>query len=81
MRQPSLGFFEISDAQAAGQTVELRDVVGLAMDRIAQRSENRLQVTGIGTNYPDLDDMTGGFQGSQLIILAARPSMGKTALR
>ena len=72
--------FEISDAQAAGQTVELRDVVGLAMDRIAQRSENRLQVTGVGTNYPDLDDMTGGFQGSQLIILAARPSMGKTAL-
>lgn len=71
--------YEISDAQAAGQTVELRDVVVAALDRITQRSESRLPVTGIGTGYQDLDDMTGGFQGSQLIILAARPSMGKTA--
>ena len=72
--------FEISDAQAAGQTVELCDVVLSAMDRITERSENKQAVTGIGTGLPDLDDMTGGFQGSQLVILAARPSMGKTAL-
>jgi replicative DNA helicase len=72
--------FEISDAQAAGQTVELRDVVLSAMDRITERSENKTAVSGVGTGFQDLDDLTGGFQGSQLIILAARPSMGKTAL-
>lgn len=72
--------FEISNSQSAGQTVELHDVITATMDRVAQRSENRQPVTGIGTGYQDLDDMTGGFQGSQLIILAARPSMGKTAI-
>lgn len=72
--------FEISDEQASGQTVELCDVVLTAMDRITERSENKKAVTGVGTGFIDLDDMTGGFQGSQLIILAARPSMGKTAL-
>jgi replicative DNA helicase len=71
--------FEISHTQSAGQTVELRDVITSTMDRVAQRSENRMPVTGVGAGYADLDEMTGGFQGSQLIILAARPSMGKTA--
>jgi replicative DNA helicase len=71
--------FEISSSQSAGQTVVLHDVITATMDRVAQRSENRLPVTGVGTGYQDLDDMTGGFQESQLIILAARPSMGKTA--
>lgn len=71
--------FEISHAQSAGQTVELRDVITSTMDRVAQRSESRQPVTGVGTGYSDLDEMTGGFQGSQLVILAARPSMGKTA--
>jgi replicative DNA helicase len=71
--------FEISNNQASSQTVELRDVITSTMDRVAQRSESRMAVTGVGSGYVDLDEMTGGFQGSQLIILAARPSMGKTA--
>jgi len=50
------------------------------MDRIALRSESAHPITGVGTGYYGLDDLTGGFQGAQLVILAARPSMGKTAM-
>jgi replicative DNA helicase len=72
--------FDIAEDQVTGETVELRDVVTEAMDRIAARSEARHPITGIGTGYFELDDLTAGFQPSQLVILAARPSMGKTAL-
>lgn len=71
--------FEISNSQSAGQTVSIRDLMVSTMDRVAQRSENRQPLTGVSSGYQDMDDMTGGFQGAQLIILAARPSMGKTA--
>lgn len=72
--------FQIAEDQATGETVEIRDVVAAAMERITARAESRHPVTGVGTGYFDLDDMTGGFQATQLVILAARPSMGKTAL-
>ncbi|WP_435006495.1 replicative DNA helicase [Tundrisphaera lichenicola] len=72
--------FAIAEDQAAGETVELKDVIVTAMDRITARAEDQHVVTGVGTGYYDLDEITGGFQGAQLIILAARPSMGKTAL-
>lgn len=72
--------FRIAEERASGETVDLRDVVLKAMERIAVRVDDRHSVTGVPTGLLDLDDITGGFQGSQLIILAARPSMGKTAL-
>ena len=71
--------FQIAEEQAAGETVELKDVVTKAMDQIALRSEARHPITGVATGFFELDDITGGFQSSQLIVLAARPSMGKTA--
>jgi replicative DNA helicase len=71
--------FAIAEDQTKGDTVELKDVVTRAMDRIAARSESRHPVTGIASGFYDLDDLIGGFQPEQLIILAARPSMGKTA--
>jgi replicative DNA helicase len=72
--------FEIAEAQATGETVELKDILNNAMSRISERAENRHVVSGVGTGYFELDDMTSGFQPTQLIVLAARPSMGKTAL-
>ena len=72
--------FAIAEDQSSSETVELRDVVTQAMDRIAARSEARHPISGVPTGYFDLDDITGGFQPEQLIILAARPSMGKTAI-
>ena len=71
--------FQIAEDQTRGDTVELKDVVMKAMDRIVARSESRHPVTGVASGFFDLDDLTGGFQPEQLIILAARPSMGKTA--
>ena len=50
------------------------------IEEIQRISERQGTLTGIGSGYDDLDAMTGGFQRSDLIILAARPSMGKTAL-
>ncbi len=72
--------FEISEDQSKGDTVELKDVVVEAMDRIVLRTESRHAVSGIATGFYDLDDITSGFQPDQLIILAARPAMGKTAM-
>src|SRR5262249_49984253 len=70
--------FRIAEERASGETVDLRDVVLKAMERIALRTEERHPITGVASGLFDLDDITGGFQGSQLVILAARPSMGKT---
>jgi replicative DNA helicase len=50
------------------------------MDRVVEMSENPNDITGVPTGYIDLDRMTSGLQAGDLIILAARPSMGKTAL-
>ncbi len=72
--------FQIADGQTKGDTVELREVVTLAMDRIAARTESKHPITGVATGFFDLDKITCGLQSEQLIILAARPSMGKTAL-
>jgi replicative DNA helicase len=49
-------------------------------DRLEKLHEHNSDVTGIPTGFKDLDKMTSGFQDSDLIIIAARPSMGKTAL-
>ncbi len=72
--------FSIAEDQTKGETVELKDVVTDAMARIALRSESRHPVSGVATGYLELDDITAGLQPEQLVIVAARPSMGKTAL-
>ncbi|MBQ9578841.1 MAG: replicative DNA helicase, partial [Ottowia sp.] len=48
--------------------------------RVEERSVNPSDITGVATGFVDLDRMTSGFQSGELIVLAARPSMGKTAL-
>lgn len=73
--------FAIAEDQVKGQTLDLKDVITEAMDRIAARADTGGHaITGVASGLIDLDDITGGFQPGQLIILAARPSMGKTAL-
>ncbi|OGR94649.1 MAG: replicative DNA helicase [Elusimicrobia bacterium GWF2_62_30] len=56
------------------------DLAHEVLDRIEKYYSNHSAITGVPTGFTRLDDMTGGFQKSDLIILAARPSMGKTAL-
>jgi replicative DNA helicase len=72
--------FAIAEDKATGETIEIKDTLVTAMDRITARAEDRHAVTGVGTGFYDLDEITSGFQEAQLIIIAARPSMGKTAL-
>jgi replicative DNA helicase len=73
--------FAIAEEQIQGDTLELKDLITQAMDAIAARAESGGHtITGVGSGLIDLDDITGGFQPGQLVVLAARPSMGKTAL-
>lgn len=60
--------------------VGLRDAMAEAYRVLQDRSENPGTVTGVPTGFVDLDEMTAGLQPTDLVILAARPSMGKTAL-
>jgi len=73
--------FSIAEDQVRGETRELKDVVRLAMEQIGIRADaGGHAVTGVASGFIDLDDKTGGFHPGQLIVLAARPSMGKTAM-
>jgi replicative DNA helicase len=63
-----------------GQAVPISNIIDDALSRYERLSKMQGQITGIPSGYPDLDLLTAGFQSSDLIILAARPSMGKTAL-
>lgn len=71
--------FDIVQRNSSGDYVPIKDVVLNALDKIEQASKNKGSVTGISTGFIDLDYKTSGFQPSDLILIAARPSMGKTA--
>lgn len=71
--------FSLVQSKDSGDYVPIKDVVINAMERIEAVSKTRGNVTGIPTGFIDLDYKTSGFQNSDLILIAARPSMGKTA--
>ena len=60
--------------------VPLKDVLNVVFDNIQNSYDSEDKILGISTGYPDMDAMTSGFQPADLVILAARPSMGKTTL-
>ncbi|GJM68370.1 hypothetical protein HMSSN036_05860 [Paenibacillus macerans] len=72
---------EISNRSSGSGFVAIRDVVMEVFDRVEQLHQNRGTTTGIPSGFVDLDRMTAGFQRSDLIIVAARPSVGKRRLR
>lgn len=71
--------FSLIQSKNSEDYVPIRKVVINAMERIEAVSKVKGSVTGIPTGFTDLDYMTSGFQKSDLILIAARPSMGKTA--
>ena len=71
--------FNIVQHRNNGEFVPIRQVVLNAMERIEKASKNKGNVTGIPTGFLDLDYKTAGMQPADLILIAARPSMGKTA--
>ena len=70
--------FDITGMKISGQAVVLKDLLQQTFKQIEQYDGTR--VTGLTTSFPKLDDMLGGLQRGDMIILAARPSMGKSAL-
>jgi len=74
--------FRIAEAGARGRKgfVPIRSAVKEAFNILHERYENPGAVSGLPTGFIDLDEMTAGLQPADLIIVAARPSMGKTAL-
>lgn len=71
--------FDLVQRRNAGDFVPIRQIVMNAMDNIEKASHNKGNVTGVATGFLDLDYRTAGMQPSDLILVAARPSMGKTA--
>jgi replicative DNA helicase len=70
---------EVGQRRSSGGFVSIRDAVYEVFQRIDYLSQQKGTITGIPSGFHDLDKMTSGFQRSDLIIVAARPSVGKTA--
>ena len=71
--------FNLLQLKPGGDFVPIKDVVIEALEHIEQSSRMKGSVTGLPTGFTDLDVKTSGFHGSELILVAARPAMGKTA--
>jgi replicative DNA helicase len=72
--------FEVADLKQSQKSVHIKELIKESienLDRLYQRKEH---ITGVATNFTQFDNMTSGLQKSDLIILAGRPSMGKSAL-
>src|SRR6266853_3202304 len=71
--------FQLAEDRVRSGLVGVRDVVRENFERISKIFTEGKRITGLSTGYHQLDNLTSGFQPSELLILAARPSMGKTA--
>lgn len=79
MEQTEKDIFNFLQTRDTGDGKPINDVMAEVIDKIESASQNSSTVTGIPTGFIDLDYMTTGLQNSDLILMAARPSMGKTA--
>lgn len=79
MEETEKKIFKVVQKRNAGDYVPISVVVNNALDRISMASKTKGSVTGIATGFTDLDYKTAGLQPSALVIVAARPAMGKTA--
>jgi replicative DNA helicase len=72
--------FSVADDRLKAGFVPMRDLVKESFPKIEQLFEQKRLITGVATGFVDLDEMTRGLQGGDMVIVAARPSMGKTSL-
>ncbi len=72
--------FDIIQNRGSKEFVDIKEIVLNSIDSIEAAAKNKGNVTGVATGFYDLDYKTAGLQKSDLILIAARPSMGKTAL-
>ncbi len=79
LEQTEKDVFNIVQNRGSGEFQSIKDIVIKTLDGIEAASRNKGSVTGVATGFYDLDYKTAGLQPSDLILVAARPSMGKTA--
>ncbi len=72
--------FDVSNSSFTHKFIELKEALGEAWERLDRLHKSKDNLRGLPTGFPELDNKLSGLQKSDLIILAARPSMGKTAL-
>lgn len=72
--------FSVSDQSLKQDLTSIEEILTASFDRMEELHKNKGALRGVRTGYRDLDNMTAGLQRSDLIILAARPAMGKTTL-
>lgn len=72
--------FNVSDQSTKNELISLESILTDSFDRLEELHRNKGGIRGVRTGYRDLDNMTAGLQRSDLVILAARPAMGKTTL-
>ena len=70
----------ISESRVQTETNTIKELVKKAINTIEDFHQRQGMLTGIATGYPDLDKMTSGLHGGEMIVIAARPSVGKTSL-
>src|SRR5713101_2111567 len=78
--QAEHAIFAIADDKVRDGFVSLRDLAQASFETIERLHSRKELITGVPTGFTDLDEMTSGLQPSDLVIIAARPSMGKTSL-
>ncbi len=71
--------FRIAQERRADGFIRIKEMLWPTMERIESLQKSGKSVTGVPSGFADLDEMTSGFQKTELVIVAARPSMGKTA--
>ena len=72
--------FKLGDNKKSAELVPLNTLVEGGIKKLEDLFHKKISLTGLSSSFPELDAFTSGFQDSELIVLAARPSMGKTAL-
>ena len=70
----------ISEERAESSSTTIKELVHKAINTIEEFHKRQGMLTGVGTGFPDLDKMTSGLHGGEMVVIAARPSMGKTSL-
>jgi replicative DNA helicase len=70
----------ISESRVQTQTTTIKDLVKKAITTIEDFHQRQGMLTGVGTGFTDLDKMTSGLHGGEMVVIAARPSVGKTSL-
>jgi len=80
LEEAQAAIIDVAEQRVKPGFVSMQDLTGPMMDTVDMLRERKEAVTGVPSGFRDLDALTAGFHGSEFIVVAARPSMGKTAL-